>query len=88
MQNNPLPQLEQNPQIREKLLPLCRLRPGGIWQDPEGKHKVGCLDAANEEHITRLMENSTAGLAIHDPPYNLVTFEEQGVKDFIDWCER
>ena len=86
MKNNPLPQLEQNSEICEKLLPLCRLRPGEIWQDPHGGHKVGCLDVANKGHIDSLMDNSLAQLAIHDPPYNLVTFEERKLKEYIDWC--
>lgn len=88
MKNNPLPRLDSDPKIRSKLLALCRLKPGQIWQDPEGKHKVGCLDAANEQHISSLMQDSKAHLAIQDPPYNLVAFKERQIKEFIAWCQR
>jgi site-specific DNA-methyltransferase (adenine-specific) len=88
MNMNPLPRLDRNPKIREKLLPYCRLKPGEIWQDPERHHKVGCLDAANEEHIAYLMSQSRANLVVHDPPYNLVAFEERQLNAFIDWCEQ
>ncbi len=27
-------------------------------------------------------------LAIHDPPYNQIAFQERGVSEFIDWCRR
>lgn len=27
-------------------------------------------------------------LAIQDPPYNLVAFEERGLQEYISWCER
>ena len=77
MTNNPLPRLDDNEEVREKLLQYCRLKPGDIWEDPEGNHRVGCLDAANEEHVERLHCGVSAQLAIHDPPYNLVAFEER-----------
>jgi site-specific DNA-methyltransferase (adenine-specific) len=40
MKNNPLPRLDTSPEIRERLLPHCRLAPGEIWQDPVGGHRV------------------------------------------------
>ena len=88
MKNNPLPRLDDNEEIREKLLPYCRLKPGEIWSDPEGRHRVGCLDAANKEHIKQLHEGVSAQLAIHDPPYNLIAFEERQLHEFISWCEQ
>lgn len=88
MKNNPLPRLDDNEEVREKLLQYCRLKPGDIWEDPEGNHRVGCLDAANEEHVERLHCGVSAQLAIHDPPYNLVAFEERRLHEFIVWCEQ
>ena len=88
MKDIQLPNLEQNPEFREQLLPYCRLKPGEIWEDPQGKHRIGCLDAANAEHISRLMDHQSAELAIHDPPYNLVVFEERPLETFIAWCEQ
>jgi DNA modification methylase len=88
MKNNPLPRLDESPELRERLLPYCRLKPGEIWQDPEGRHRVGCLDAADGESMERLMEGERAALAIHDPPYNLVAFEARDIHDYIQWCRR
>lgn len=88
MKNNPLPRLDQNPALKEKLLAHCRLQPGQIWSDPAGRHKVGCLDAANPAQIDLLMAGNPAALAIHDPPYNLIAFEERALADYIAWCRQ
>lgn len=88
MDNHPLPRLDTAPQIRAKLRPFCRLAPGQIWTDPQRSHRVGCLDAANPAHIQRLMGDSVATLAVHDPPYNLVAFPQRRIGEYIDWCRR
>lgn len=88
MINNPLPRLDENEAAREKLLPHCRLKPGEIWADPDSGHKVGCLDAADSGCVGRLMNGEKAELAIQDPPYNLVAFDERPLAQFIDWCGR
>jgi DNA modification methylase len=86
MKNNPLPRLDESPEWRERLLPYCRLKLGQVWDDPEGKHRVGCLDTTDEPGIRKLVGDSSATLAIHDPPYNLVAFQRRSVEEFIDWC--
>lgn len=86
MKNNPLPRIDTDEKIREKLLPFCRLQPGAIWVDEALGHKVGCLDAASSFDISKLLTTDKAALAVHDPPYNLVAFQEQSVGDFIQWC--
>lgn len=88
MKNNPLPRLDADESFRKKLLPYCRLQPGEIWTDPVNGHKVGCLDAANQADIERLMGAERAHLAIHDPPYNLVAFKERTVAEFVNWCRK
>ena len=88
MKNNPLPRLDSDTEIREQLLPLCRLQPGQIWIDPQGKHRVACADATDRTAIQELFGDEKAVLAIHDPPYNLVAFEERELADFIVWCRR
>jgi site-specific DNA-methyltransferase (adenine-specific) len=88
MKSNPLPRLDTNDEIRRKILPLCRLQPGEVWVDPQGRHKVGCLDAANTNAILELMDGGQAHLAIHDPPYNLVAFEERELGEFVRWCRQ
>jgi len=67
-----LERIDSNLQIKGLLFPYCRLKPGEIWQDPVCGHKVGCLDATNEEHIKRLTDRKKSVLAIHDPPYNVI----------------
>jgi|SRR5208337_2200447 len=88
MKNNPLPRLDERPDIRELLLPHCRLGRGDLWTDPIRGHKVGCLDATNPDDIEKLMCGSRAPLAIHDPPYNLVAFKERTIGEFTAWCKR
>ncbi|MFZ0543886.1 MAG: site-specific DNA-methyltransferase [Candidatus Promineifilaceae bacterium] len=74
--------------LRQELLPQCRLKQGEIWVDPINGHKVGCLDATDWEEIEGLMEEQHAQLAIHDPPYNLVAFQERSITEFIVWCKK
>ena len=88
MKNNPLPRLDLDLELREKLLPHCRLKPGEIWQDSKHGHRIGCLDASKTDEIQNLVGDQKASLAVHDPPYNLVAFEERGIRDFIIWCEK
>jgi site-specific DNA-methyltransferase (adenine-specific) len=88
MRNFPLPRVDRTPEVRSHLFKYCRLKEGEIWHDPSGKHRLGCLDAANSIHIQRLMNGARATLAIHDPPYNLVAFEERELSEFISWCKR
>ena len=85
MKNNPLPRLDNDQEIRDRLLPFCRLAPGDIWDDPEGKHRIGCKDAADSAQMTELVGDKSPTLAIHDPPYNLVAFERRSIDEFIDW---
>ncbi len=88
MKKLPLPRLDMSPELRRQLLPHCRLEPGQIWEDSEGKHRIGCLDAASASQVRTLMGCSKATLAVHDPPYNLVAFEKRSVEEYIAWCEQ
>jgi site-specific DNA-methyltransferase (adenine-specific) len=86
MKNNPLPPLENNPELRARLLSLCRLKPGEIWDDPQGKHRIGCQDCTHHAEMKRIVGDALPTLAIHDPPYNLVTFDLRTIEEFINWC--
>ena len=88
MKNHPLPRLDEAPELREALIPHCRLRAGQIWQDPQGRHRIGCLDATSEDDISHLTQGLPASLAIHDPPYNIVAFESRNIADYIAWCRK
>src|SRR5262252_8025887 len=86
MKHLPLPRLDRNPEIRARLVGYCRLHQGEIWEDPSGRHRIGCLDASRTADVDRLMVGERATLAIQDPPYNQVAFEQTDVIRFIDWC--
>ena len=88
MKNLPFPRLDENKELHDHLLKYCRLEKGQVWLDPEGKHKIGCFDAADFSMIKEFMDGKKATLAIHDPPYNLVAFEQTKPNDFICWCEK
>jgi site-specific DNA-methyltransferase (adenine-specific) len=88
MQNRPLPRLDELPELRAVLQKYCRLNRGELWNDPIGRHRVGCLDASRWEDVEQLVQRDDAHLALHDPPYNLVAFEKRSVGEFIDWCRR
>jgi DNA modification methylase len=88
MKNNPLPRLDSSPDWRERLVPYCRLKSGEIWYDPEGKHRVGCLDSTDVNAVGNLLQDSAPTLAIHDPPYNLVAFERRSIHEYIEWSRR
>ena len=82
-----LPRLDlDSSDIRTKLLPYCRLKPGEIWKDKENGHIVGCGDATDISFLQRIFDKKQASLAVFDPPYNLIMFEERSVTEFIDWC--
>ena len=87
VKNTPLPRLDKVRAAKEQLLPYCRLSPGEIWEDPRNGHRVGCLDAADENDIRRLMGGEKAALAVQDPPYNFAAFALQDIAEFIDWCK-
>ncbi|MCD4728771.1 MAG: site-specific DNA-methyltransferase [Pirellulales bacterium] len=88
MKNNPLPRLDADCAIRKALLPYCRLKAGEIWEDPLTGHRVGCLDASSLEQVLYLAGDQKATLAIHDPPYNLVAFDERPLHQYVEWCAR
>lgn len=88
MDKNPLPRLDKTGDLYQRLLPLCRLRSGDVWHDPRGTHTVACVDAVDAGAVGSLFDGERASLAIHDPPYNLVAFEERTVAEYLDWCRR
>ena len=86
MKNLPLQRIDQNNRLRECLLKYCRLTEGQIWDDPEGRHKIGCLDATDKDRIEQLMAGEKASLAVHDPPYNMIAFGKTSPEMFAEWC--
>jgi len=88
MKNLPMPRLDENRELHDYLLRYCRIKEEQVWNDPAGKHKIGCLDSTNPAHIKELMDGKKATLAVHDPPYNSIAFKRESLVDFIRWCER
>jgi site-specific DNA-methyltransferase (adenine-specific) len=87
MVNFPLPRIDIDPVLHDLLLPYCRISEDEIWVDDKNKHKVGCIDSANSAQVKKMMGNESASLAVQDPPYNFVAFEEKNLSEFIQWCE-
>src|SRR5947209_13909745 len=88
MQNNPLPRLDSDSELRQKLLPFCRLRPGEVWVDPRHGHKVGCLDATDRSAIQGLVQGERINLAIQDPPYNVAALERKPLQEYVEWSRQ
>jgi site-specific DNA-methyltransferase (adenine-specific) len=66
-----LKRLDLHGELQKKILPLCRLKYGEIWEDPIIGHKVGVLDATKFEDIKKIMGDEKAKLVVNDPPYNV-----------------
>lgn len=88
MFKHPLARLDRDEKLRQRLLPHCRLKPGEIWHDRQGGHRVGCLDAALRREVLKLCDGKKSPLAIHDLPYNFIAFEQKKIDEFIDWCRQ
>lgn len=58
--------------LQSKILPFCRLKYGEVWDDPLGRHKIGCLDIGKLEDVKKIMGDKKAILSIQDPPYNVI----------------
>jgi site-specific DNA-methyltransferase (adenine-specific) len=46
------------------------------------------VDATSAIEMTALVQEERAQLAIHDPPYNLVAFEQRALDEFTNWCQQ
>jgi site-specific DNA-methyltransferase (adenine-specific) len=87
MLNFPLPRIDKDEELRSLLLPYCRLKEGSIWKDPQGLHKIACIDAADSSYVKKFLGKEKAVLAVQDPPYNFVAFKELNLEKFINWCK-
>lgn len=66
-----LPRLDVHPELRERLLPLCRLKAGEVWQDPTHGHRVGVLNATSRADVLKIIGDEKTPFIINDPPYNV-----------------
>src|SRR4030042_5470524 len=67
-----LKRVDYSKDLKEKILPLCRLKYGEIWEDNISGHKVGVLDSTKKNEINYILGNKKAKLIINDPPYNII----------------
>jgi site-specific DNA-methyltransferase (adenine-specific) len=82
-------------ELEKKILPLCRLKYGEIWEDHIRGPKVGVLDATKIEDVKRIVGNQKAKLIINDPPYNVAVGNVNtdnllkiGLQEYLDFSER
>lgn len=68
----PLGRIDNNADLRGRLLPFCRLDVGETWEDPVRGHRVGVFDATSREHLRRILGDLKPALCVNDPPYNVV----------------
>ena len=95
MLTEPFRRLDNEPELRKRLLPYCRLKYGEIWCDSEQGHRVGVLDAAQTEHMQNIFESEKSTLSIQDPPYNVVVGAENtdalfqwNLPQYMEWSKR
>lgn len=86
MLNFQLPRIDKDLELKKMLEKHCRLKRGEIWNDPLGKHKIGCLDSSISKDLIPLFDEP-AKLAVHDPPYNMIAFEKFDANKFVEWCK-
>ncbi len=84
--------LDLRSDVRELLLPYCRLKPGEIWDDPVRGHRVGVLDASKADDVRGIMGGVRAGLVLNDPPYNVTVGRKNtrslfkiGLENYLDF---
>ncbi|MCF6270120.1 MAG: site-specific DNA-methyltransferase [Melioribacteraceae bacterium] len=87
MKNFPIPRIDKDTELHDMLLKYCRLSEGDIWIDKKNNHKVGCIDSNNLNDLKKLFGRKKAALALHDPPYNMVAFQESDADEFVEWSK-
>ena len=87
--------LDLDQQTRERILPLCRLSYGEIWEDPVSGHRVGVLDATKLNDVKSIMGDEKSPLVINDPPYNVKvgnantrSLSKTGLEAYLDFSRR
>ena len=90
-----LKRLDLHDDLRGKILPYCRLKPGEVWEDPGRGHRVGVLDATLPQDIQKIFGKVKAHLIINDPPYNVrvgsattPTLFKKSLGEYMDFSAR
>ncbi len=80
-----LPRIDKDPELHEMLKKYSRLSYGEIWTDKISGHKVGCISVDEQEAVRKMFGAEKAALAVHDPPYNMVAFQQMSAEEFVQW---
>ena len=87
--------LDLHGELRQKILPLCRLKYGDIWEDSINGHKIGVLNSTKLEDVKKIMGNEKAKLIVNDPPYNVVVGNANtdalfkiDIKDYLEFSKQ
>ncbi len=88
MLKHPLPRLDKDDELRNLLLPYCRLKYGEIWKDKKAGHKIICGDCTDKRILSKLFQKSRGNLSIQDPPYNFIAFQKSDTENFSLWCKK
>ena len=90
-----LERLDLHGVLKSKILPLCRLKYGEIWEDRVKGHRVGVLDATEIEDVNKIVGSEKAKLIINDPPYNVAVGNVNtdrlfkiSLRDYSDFSEK
>lgn len=90
----PFGRLDGDSALRTRLLPLCRLESGEIWEDPIRGHRVGVLDATRLDDLQRILGDLHPSLLVNDPPYNVTVgnvrtrnLSKQSVSEYLDFSQ-
>lgn len=90
-----LKRLDLERTLRNKILPLCRLKYGEIWEDSVSGHRIGVLDASLAKDVDHMMNGEKAILAVNDPPYNVAVGNantknlfKTGLKEYLEFSRQ
>lgn len=90
-----LKRLDADDKLRQRILPLCRLGYGDIWEDPVKGHRVGVLDATLLDDVQHIVSGERSSLIVNDPPYNVRVgnvstgnLPKTGVESYLDFSRR
>ncbi len=90
-----LRRLDLHGDLKKRIMPYCRLKPGDVWEDPIKGHRVGVLDASKLEDVSKIVDRESVQLLIADPPYNIAVGNantenlfQVDVQKYLDFSDR
>ncbi len=87
MDKHPFPRIDKDEELQHLLIPFCRMSKGDTWIDDQNGHKVACGSSDDSQTVSSLFGAEKATLAIHDPPYNFIAFQNMTADEYAEWCK-